>query len=845
MSAKPRQKKTSGRFASKAQESIPHRSSKSGELGYLLLLVTAVFLIFAIISYNPTRPTDAGGENQVVSSDLGKAGQYVAEWIVNFTFGRWCTLAIPLAFVLLVVGRWSRGRFRPTKWVVTILGAGFFGSFTIAFAAIWLGKDTSAFGLYSGVGPLFIAQIATANLGRAGTIIVAAALMLSGGILILNMKPMLVAGFVFYQVPVTVTRELWRIVKLLPFPRSFPRFSFFNRGGRKSSNGNAAGEYEYRNELETQEAVDPYQPKKGGNQKSGRSIHTGLDVTESRGKAWIHQRGDEPYSRSMPESSSRSGSDSSISTAGDPSRAKKSEKTPHKISHTGPVVSSSGKRKLPPLDLLNEPVERLTELDYKELEDNSRLLEDKLANLNISARVIKTNPGPVITRYDLQPAPDVKISRIANLTDDIKMALSAKGVRILAPIPGEPAIGIEVPNRSPETIYIRDVIDSDDFRNAKSPLTIALGKDTNGNIYCTDLARMPHLLIAGATGSGKSVCINVILTSLLYRSDPKNVRLVLIDPKKIELSLYSRLDGHHLATPPGIDEKVITRPGNALKTLRSVHLEMTRRYDILEEAGVRSLEEYNNWIKDTAPMGENETDLREHLPYLVVVIDEMADLMIMLKRDFEELVVRLAQMARAVGIHLIVATQRPSVDVITGIIKANFPARIAFFVPQKVDSRTIIDEIGADALLKRGDMLFKGPDATRPRRLHGAFISTKEVELVIEFVRGQPDENLSFQLPDPDKIQFETSSVDFGDRMDERDELFETAAKIVVKTEQGSVSVLQRRLRVGYARAARLIDQLEQAGIVGPFDGSKARMVLMTPEELRENFGIGETGEEM
>ncbi|MBM3326851.1 MAG: DNA translocase FtsK [Calditrichaeota bacterium] len=498
-------------------------------------------------------------------------------------------------------------------------------------------------------------------------------------------------------------------------------------------------------------------------------------------------------------------------------------------------------REFPPLSLLDmPPVANRAAIDRAELEENSYRLEQKLASLGVNARVIKTNPGPVITRYDLEPSAEVKIARIAGLADDIAMALRARGVRILAPIPGEAAVGVEIPNRMPEIVYIREVIGSDAFRAAKTPLAIGIGKDANGGIFLADLARMPHLLIAGATGSGKSVCINTILMSLLYRSDPKNLRVVLIDPKKIELLLYARLEQQHLIAPSDLGETVITQPENAVATLASVHAEMERRYDILAEAGVRSLDEYNRWLEKSAPEAVDESDKRERLPYIIVVIDELADLMLTVRREFEDLIVRLAQMSRAVGIHLVVATQRPSVDVVTGLIKANFPTRIAFQVASRADSRTIIDGMGAEALLGRGDMLFQSSGTARLQRLHGALVTTEEVERVVEFIRAQPPVESSFALPSPDMVKIKLPGVNGSDaNIPDTDELFDEAAKIIVNMEQGSISVLQRRLRVGYARAARLIDELERAGIVGPFDGSKARQVLVTPEELKDRWGIG------
>lgn len=518
-------------------------------------------------------------------------------------------------------------------------------------------------------------------------------------------------------------------------------------------------------------------------------------------------------------------------------------KSPPPVYDTGTLHSlESGlfQWQYPPLELLNPPSSSRVSVDRDELEENARRLEEKLFSLGITARVVKMNPGPVITRYDLEPSAEVKLSRIVSLADDLAMALRAPGVRILAPIPGEAAVGVEIPNRFPQTVYISEVLGSEDFLNHSSLLAVALGKDAWGVPFVADLTRMPHLLIAGATGSGKSVCLNAILLSLLYRTHPYQLRLLLIDPKRIELSLYSALFRHHLITPPGVDERVITEPENAVAALSSVHREMERRYEILAQAGVRSLEEYHRWVEKNGSSVSGE-EIWERLPYLVVVIDEMADLMLTARREFEDMVVRLAQMSRAVGIHLVVATQRPSVDIITGLIKANFPARIAFQMASRADSRTILDGNGAEALLGKGDMLYIGPGSRGLQRLHGALVTTEEVEKVVKFIADLPPVGGEFQLPPPDWSKLREGGGKGGMRsesLEDKDELFNEAAKIVVALEQGSVSILQRRLRIGYARAARLIDQLEQAGIVGPFDGSKARQVLMTPQELREKFGI-------
>jgi S-DNA-T family DNA segregation ATPase FtsK/SpoIIIE len=399
--------------------------------------------------------------------------------------------------------------------------------------------------------------------------------------------------------------------------------------------------------------------------------------------------------------------------------------------------------------------------------------------------------------------------------------MEAQSVRIIAPIPGKNSVGIELPNDEPEIVYFKSGINSPKFSEPKSVLTIALGKTTAGEIFVADLAKMPHLLVAGATGSGKSVCINTIITSLLYRARPDQVKFIMIDPKKLELSIYRRLEGYHLITSASLDEYVITKPKNAVHALRAAELEMEKRYDLLSKKTVRNIDQYNERAED----GDYEP-----LSYIVVIIDELADLMITAAKEIEEPIARLAQMARAVGIHLVIATQRPSVDVITGVIKANFPTRIAFKVAQKNDSRTILDQNGAEKLLGRGDMLYLAPGAPGPVRLHNAFVTLEEIESVLDHISEQPkpeEEMLPAVVEESDGTGGEGSLVS-----GERDPLFDEAFKLVVMHQQGSVSMLQRRLRVGYARAGRLMDELEQAGIVAPGTGSKAREVLVGPDFL-------------
>ena len=460
-----------------------------------------------------------------------------------------------------------------------------------------------------------------------------------------------------------------------------------------------------------------------------------------------------------------------------------------------------------------------------ELKANAELLRAKLSDFSVEIDSVSVTPGPVVTLYELVPAAGVKISRIESLQDDIALALKAKGIRIIAPMPGKGTVGVEIPNHNPSLVTIRSIINSAKFRDSKAMLPLAMGKTISGEVYVDDLAKMPHLLIAGSTGSGKSVGINTILTSLIYRLHPSDVKFVIIDPKKIELTLFKKLRSHYLAVSPDLDEEIITEANNAVLILKSVELEMENRYDRLAAAGVRNLADYNERFA-AGRLHDTESIKHRKIPYLIVVIDELADLMITAAKEVEEPIARLAQLARAVGIHLVVATQRPSVDVITGVIKANFPARIAYQVSSKIDSRTILDMNGADQLLGNGDMLYLPAGSPKPHRIQNAFISTDEVERVTNHIGKQKGYSAPFKLPSVlEKKRQAGASVGVSE-----DELFEEAAHIVVRHQQGSVSLLQRRLKVGYSRAARMIDELEAAGIVGQFDGSKAREVLVETE---------------
>ncbi len=486
------------------------------------------------------------------------------------------------------------------------------------------------------------------------------------------------------------------------------------------------------------------------------------------------------------------------------------------------VEAAMVKYKMPPLDILHEDATE-TKVSRDELMANADLLENTLAQFNVKAHVKKVIEGPVITLYAVRPAEGVKISQIVNLSDDLALAMRAKGIRMIAPIPGEAAIGIEIPNRRPSMVYFKSVVKSEKFSQHNGQLSIGMGKTIGGEVFCADLSRMPHLLIAGATGAGKSVGINTIIASILYRVPPSDVKFVMIDPKKLELSLYAKLRDHYLAVCPDIDEIVVTHPQNAVLILRSVVNEMEARYDTLAKVGVRDIISYNRKLEKLEASGEKTDDMRR-LPYIVVIIDELADLILTASREVEEPITRLAQMARAVGIHLIVATQRPSVDILTGLIKANFPTRIAYQVATRPDSKVILDMYGAEKLIGNGDLLFLPPGTGKPVRLQNPYISTEEVDAMIQHIKKQP------KFP-PYELKLVRDKGPIGKEAEKKmqqDDLFEKAKEIVIRHQQGSVSLLQRKLKIGYARAGRLMDGLEEAGVVGPGQGSKAREVLIS-----------------
>jgi len=476
----------------------------------------------------------------------------------------------------------------------------------------------------------------------------------------------------------------------------------------------------------------------------------------------------------------------------------------------------------PPIELLSENPNASSGVSKSQVYENSQKLEETLKSFGVSAKVIEINKGPTVTRYELSPGAGVKVSKISGLADDLALSLAANGIRIEAPIPGKSAVGIEVPNKEAEPVFFREVLDTDDFKNFPSNLAFALGKDIAGNVVISDIGKMPHLLIAGATGSGKSVCINTLIVSLLYKSSPEDVKLIMIDPKVVELSVYNGIP--HLLIP------VVTDPKKAASALNWAVKEMLNRYELFATANVRDLKGYNNMIT---------ADGQTKLPQIVIIIDELADLMMAAPNEVEDAICRLAQMARAAGLHLIIATQRPSVDVITGVIKANVPSRLAFSVSSGVDSRTILDSVGAEKLLGRGDMLFCPIGMSKPLRIQGAFIQDKEVESIVNFLKSQTNRTYNQEMIDTITSSSNSLSLD-----EDLDELFEEAVEFIIEKDKASASLLQKRFRIGYQRASRLVDSLEDKGIIGLEGNGKTRKVLLTAtewENLKNNTTANNT----
>jgi|YNPMSStandDraft_2_1061718.scaffolds.fasta_scaffold00807_3 S-DNA-T family DNA segregation ATPase FtsK/SpoIIIE len=806
------------------------RSRNAAIIGILLVLIALLFFI-ALISYSPAdqsnteisvkeliqlfRNDDAiRAKFETTHNWLGILGALIADFFLHDTFGY-----VSLLLLLLPLW-WARDLFRTgtvddSTWRRSLLMM-----FCVSTCSYWFGSLRLFWsGLsveWSGLVGEFLATISSAILGTVGSVLVSSVALFFACVFVTGTNFVAVINRARVLISYVVTLLKKRVQKRDNQPpkaigeKDDDTGEIFTLLRRKAAQSEARIVTPDVDELSNQAP----QPQKPPSTVSGSSVPQASTITEPTRKLTL-----------TVEQGTPSGQPSSKGASDEPPRF--TEQTKHYRPDETILFSP------PPLDLLLSSREE-QHIDEDELKTNARLLQEKLETFKIKIENVTVIPGPVITQYEFVPAPGVKISQIEALADDIALALKAKGIRIIAPIPGKGTVGVEIPNHTPSLVRFRSIVASRTFRDFQGALPLGLGKTITGDVYCCDLAELPHLLIAGATGSGKSVGINTIIMSLLYRLHPRDLKFVIIDPKKVELTFYTKLKHHYLAASPDVDEVVVTSPSNAVVILKALVAEMEQRYDLLAMAGQRKISDYNRKLAEGMLKTTTERPC-EPMPYIVVIIDELADLMITARNEVEDSIIRLAQLARAVGIHLVVATQRPSVDVITGLIKANFPARIAYQVASKVDSRTILDTVGAEQLLGNGDMLFT-PGGQRPIRLQNSFITTEEVEAITDFIGKQRGYSVPYMLPSVAQGGNRTSSDS-----EDFDPLFVEAARIVVHAQQGSTSLLQRRLRIGYSRAARIVDQLEVAGIVGPFDGSKARQVLVE-SDAELDIRLGQLG---
>jgi DNA segregation ATPase FtsK/SpoIIIE, S-DNA-T family len=751
-----------------------HPDARRVEILGMVIMAFGLLLFLGLVSYHPSDYPNSGSMG-AYKNWISEWGAWASHYIFVYTIG-YSSLIFPLMLFLFGWNLFLHRDFRSFLRLCIYLAAmGIFLSTALAMPEA-LSKEGSEFGYrLSGLFGGFVAEKLNQYFGAAGSIIIL---------------------FTFFMV-ILVSATSWSMREAVLGFRD-AAVLFFKKLGKSAVSGRRTDDDENSDEPEEDEADEDED-----NGEDGEEDENGESGKETPAEAprVIH---------TQPAIKPR------IQFPSAPARPEPS----------GESALPQGVYQYPPLDLLDPPAPEEKKQDREVLERKAQFLEEKLKEFEIQGNVVGIMPGPVITRFEVKPAPGMKVSRFVGMQDDLALVLQAERIRV-TPIPGKAVVGVEIPNDRPSLVSLRDVLESRVCQKSPSKLTIALGKTIEGQPFTADLTQLPHLLVAGATGSGKSVCLNTIISSILFRARPSEVKLVMIDPKKLELSLYKPLQHHHLVSQADIGETVITTVDNAVVALKSLEIEMERRYRVLAKSSVRNIEDFNRGIDDGKVRAEEGAEPLKKLPYIVLIIDELADLMVLGAREVEEPIARLAQMSRAVGIHLILATQRPSVDVITGVIKANFPARIAFQVAAKTDSRTILDRNGAEKLLGRGDMLFMQPRDSEPIRIHGAFISTEEVQRVVKFIEKQPREP-DWMLP---SFSARASGEKEGFRA-EQDELFWEAAKLVVRHNQGSASLLQRRLRIGYARAGRLIDELEAAGILGPFDGSKARDVLMDEEDL-------------
>ena len=778
-------------------------------LGILIIAISLLVLV-SLFGYN-SNEDPVISPNILIENPMGIVGVFLAYFLIKFTFG-YASFVFP--FLGILWGWWffSRKKLKSLNRVTGyILGAAFLFSVTAGLISIIIGEGTNNNFVLSGLIGGTIAKFLMDILGSIGVMLV-----LVGAWLIL------VRGFFswsFYKPIDSFTKKVndWqgnkRLKKKLKISEDGKRkhtedlLSTINEQEMKQ-NKDSSGESETKPDTEEDTEEPP------------SDLGSGLpseDETHEEPELVDHAEGLKGIT-GFDDKSEQGKTEDKIGAGESVEVGEMVKEKEINLDSVQDRQVPKQEYKLPSTDLLTTPVSISEGMSRDELLDRAKFLTQSLATFGVEGKVVNVHPGPVITLFEVEPAEGVRVNKFVQLSDDLARVMEASRVRVIAPIPGKSSVGIEIPNRHPAIVYFKSVINSEKFANSTSKLTLAIGKNTSGEIATLDLAQMPHLLIAGTTGSGKSVCLNTIVCSILYQATPDEVKFMIIDPKKVEMTLYRALAPYYLLKTEDFDEPIVTTMENAVLALRALENEMDNRYVVLADAVVRNIDEYNKKMK--------KEDQRI-MPYIILVIDELADLMMMSAKDVETPIARLAQLARAVGIHLVIATQRPSVDVITGIIKANFPSRIAFQVVTKIDSRTILDTQGAEKLIGRGDMLFQGFSSPEPVRLHNAYVSLEEIEAIMSHIREQPVVE-ELKLASVRQV----SSTDFTIDDGSRDELLDEAIRLVVIHQQGSISLLQRRLKVGYSRAARLIDEMEKIRVVGPFTGSKAREVLVDESYL-------------
>ncbi len=789
--------------------------------GLLFIIVSAVFLIsFASYLLNWRADQSQAGtmlDKSVTSSNMfGKVGDFLGNVFVFESIG---VAAFIIAFLLFMFGTLilKKKYFKPWKTIGHSL-------FFICWLPILMGAITQGEGVLSGVYGFQIMDFLQSVIGKVGLWVVIVSSIALYFILEFNLRPSSIKS----NLESLNDNTIGRVKNMLP---STEKFEADEELDELANDGNEI-EKTAPQKVAVTENVSP----KGFPEVP---VSNDFEKISTPNKTSFENEEPKPVSvnlgtatKTTETKTEKDNFDFKVEVAQEVDQLDESEKKSAELVKEHGLYDHKlelAKFQMPKIDLLKDYGSEEISINKEELEENKNRIVGLLKNFNVGISEIKATIGPTVTLYEIVPEAGIRVSAIKKLQDDIALNLSALGIRIIAPMPGKGTIGIEVPRKNPTMVSMRSVIASQKFQNADMDLPVVFGKTISNEIFTADLAKMPHLLMAGATGQGKSVGINAILTSLLYKKHPSELKFVMVDPKKVELTLYSKIERHYLAKLPDAEDAIITDTHKVINTLNSLCVEMDTRYELLKNAFCRTIKEYNKKFTERKLNPENG---HRYLPYIVLVVDEFADLIMTAGKEVEHPIARLAQLARAVGIHLIVATQRPSVNVITGMIKANFPARAAFRVISSVDSRTILDSPGADQLIGKGDMLFF--NGNEIIRLQCAFVDTPEVERICEYIGEQKGYSSAFILPEPPEAESSSSAGTFDPN--EKDALFEEAAKIVVSTQQGSTSMLQRQLKLGYNRAGRIMDQLEASGIVGGFNGAKAREVLISDLNSLEQF---------